>query len=158
MAPGQELPSPLLRRLSPPVSFPGLLSGPRSGLPRGHQRRLGLYVVKIALTARKGDGALQLAPLCSQAQALGLKVPVFIGKILSKQAYRVSRPSKESLAKSAMLPGALEHVFHTIICPKQAPGATNQHSPSGQGAGGWHPRDGRARRVRSLAWSHPVPR
>ena len=108
--------------------------------------------------ARKGDGTLQLAPLCSQAQALGLKVRVFISKLLTKQAHRVSRPSKESLAKSAMLPGALEHVFHTIICPKQAPGATNQHSPSGQGAGGWHPRDGRARRARSSAWSQSVPR
>ena len=151
MAPGQELPSPLLRRLSPSVSFPGLLSGPRSGLPRGHQRRLGLCVVKIALTARKGDGALQLAPLCSQAQALGLKARVFISKLLTKQAHRVSRPSKESLAESATLPSALEHVFHTIICPKQAPGATNQHSPSGQGAGGWHPRDGRACHVRSPA-------
>ena len=136
MAPGQELPSPLLRRLSPPVSFPGLLSGPRSGLPRGHQRRLGLCVVKIALTARKGDGALQLAPLCSQAQALGLKARVFIGKLLSKQAYRVSRPSKESLAESTTLPSALEHVFHTIIRPKQAPRAASQHSPSGLGAGG----------------------
>ena len=107
---------------------------------------------------RKGDGALQLVPLCSQAQALGLKVRVFISKLLTKQAYRVSRPSKESLAESATLPSALEHVFHTIICPKQAPGATNQHSPSGLGAGGWHPRDSQAHRARSPAWSQPVPR
>ena len=136
MAPGQELPSLLLHRLLLPVGFPGLLSGPRLGLPRGHQRRLGLCIIKIALTARKGDGALQLAPLCSQAQALGLKARVFISKLLTKKAYRVSRPSKESLAESTMPPSALEHVFHTIICPKQALGAMNQHSPSGQGAGG----------------------
>ena len=108
--------------------------------------------------ARKGDGTLQLAPLCSQAQALGLKARVFISKLLTKQAHRVSRPSKESLAKSVTLPGALEHVFHTIIGPKQAPGATNQHSPSGQGAGGWHPRDGGACHARSPAWSQPIPR
>ena len=87
------------------------------------------------LTAREGGSALQLVPLCSQAQALGLKARVFIGKLLSKKAYRVSRPSKESLAESATLPGALEHVYHTIICPEQAPGATSQHSPSGLGAG-----------------------
>ena len=158
MTPGQELPSPLLRRLSPPVGFPGLLSGPRSGLPRGHQRCLGLFVVKIALMARKGDGALQLAPLCSQAQALGLKARVFISKLLTKQAHRVSRPSEESLAESTMLLSKLEHIFYTLICPKQAPGATNQHTPSGQGAGGWHPRDGWARHARSPAWSQPVPR
>ena len=98
---------------------------PRSGLPRGHQRRLGLFVIKIALTARKGDGALQLAPLCSQAQALGLKARIFISKLLTKQAHRVSRPSKESLAKSATLPSTLKYVFHTIIRPKQAPGGTD---------------------------------
>src|SRR4051812_3323972 len=86
------------------------------------------------LMARKGDGALQLTPLCSQAQALGLKARVFISKLLTKQVHRVSRPSKESLAKSATLPGALEHIFHTVICPKQAPGAVNQHPLR---AGGW---------------------
>ena len=133
MAPSQELPSPLLRRRSLPVSFPGLLSGPRSSLPRGHQQRLGLCVVKIALTARKGNGALQLAPLCGQAQALGLKAHVFISKLLTKQAHCVSRPSKESLAESATLPSALEHVFHTVIRSKQAPGAASQHSPLGWG-------------------------
>ena len=77
------------------------------------------------LTACKGDGALQLAPLYSQAQALGLKARVLISKLLAKQALCVSRPSKESLAKSMTLLGALEHVFHTIICPEQAPGASN---------------------------------
>ena len=85
--------------------------------------------------ARKGNGALQLAPLCSQAQALGLKARVFIGKLLSKQAYRVSRPSKESLAESATLPSMLEHVFHTIICPEQAPGPRISTPPPGRGLG-----------------------
>ena len=134
MAPGQELPGLLLRCRSPPVSFPSLLSGPRPGLPRGHQRRLGLCFIKVALTARKGDGALQLAPLCSQAQALGLKARVFIMKLLTKLSHRVSLPPEKPLAKNATPPGALEHVFHTIISPTQAPGAMNHRSPSGQGA------------------------
>ena len=44
-------------------------------------------------------------------------------------------PFEGILGEERDAPGALEHVFHTIICPKQASGATNQHSPSGQGAG-----------------------
>ena len=86
--------------------------------------------------ACKVDGALQLAPLCSQAQALGLKARVFIGKLLSKQAYRVSRPSKESLAESATLPSTLEHVFHIAFRLGRRGRATDQHAPSGQAPSG----------------------
>ena len=131
--------------------LPGFFDGLGTGIPRGRQRRLGLLIVKIALAACEDDCRLQLVPLRDQAQALGLKARVFVSKLLTKQAHRISRPSKESLAKSAMLPSALEHVFHTIICPKQASRATNQHPPSRLGAGGWHPRDGRACHARSPA-------
>ena len=124
---------------SPPPFAAGRLpeppQRPKIGPPERPPATPWPLLIKIALTARKGDGALQHAPLRSQAQALGLKARVFISQLLTKQAHHVSRPSKESLAKSATLPGALEHVFHTIICPKQAPGATNQHTNSGLGAG-----------------------
>ena len=77
------------------------------------------------LTACKGDGTLQLAPLRDQAQALGLKAHVFISKLLTKQAHHVSRPPKEPLAKSGTLPSALKYVFHAVIRPKQALGGTD---------------------------------
>ena len=137
--PGLELPRALLRSLLPLVSFPGLLDGLGTGHRRGRQRCLGLLIIKIALATREGDCRLQLAPLRNQAHALGLKARVFISKLFTKQAHRVSRPPKEPLAKSATLPSTLKYVFHAVIRPKQAPGGMDQRSPSGQGAGGWHP-------------------
>ena len=77
------------------------------------------------MTVREGDCRLQLAPLRNQAHALGLKARVFISKLLTKQAHRISRPSKESLAKSAMLPSMLKYVFHAVIRPKQASGGAD---------------------------------
>ena len=139
VAPGKEFPRPLIHRLTPPISFLGLLDGPGAGLPGGRQQLLSLLIVEVTLVAREGNSRLQLAPLFSQAQALGLKARVFIIKLFTKLAHRVSRPPEKPLAKSVTLPGTLEYVFHTIICPKQAPGATNQHSPSELGAGGWRP-------------------
>ena len=68
--------------------------------------------------ARKGYGRLQLAPLFSQAQALSLKARVFLIKLLTKLAHRVSRHPEKPLAKNSMPPGALEHVFCVIIRPK----------------------------------------
>ena len=118
MAPGLEFPRPLLRRLTPTVSLSGLLDGPGMGLPRGRQQRLGLLIVKVTLVAHKGNGRLQLAPLFSQAQALSLKARVFIIKLFTKLAHRVSRPPEKPLAKNAKPPGALEHVFRSAIRPK----------------------------------------
>ena len=125
--------------------LPGFFDGLGTGIPRGRQRRLGLLIVEIGMTACEGDNCLQLAPLCNQAQALGLKARVLISELLTMQAHRISRPPEEPLAKSATLPGALKYVLHTIICHKQAPWGVDQHSPLGQGARGWRPRDDRAR-------------
>ena len=118
MAPGKEFPRPLIHRLTPPTSFSGLLDGLGTSLPGGRQQLLGLLIVEVTLVARKGNGCLQLAALFSQAQALGLKACVFIIKLLTKLAHRVSRPPEKPLAKSATPPGMLEHVFCIIICPK----------------------------------------
>ena len=68
--------------------------------------------------ARKGDDRLQLAPLFSQAQALSLKVRIFISKLFTKPAHRISRPPEKPLVKNATPPGALEHVFSVIFRPK----------------------------------------
>ena len=68
--------------------------------------------------ARKGNSRLQLAPLFSQAQALILEARIFISKLFTKPAHRVSRPPEKPLAKNATPPGALEHVFCVVIRPK----------------------------------------
>ena len=118
VAPGKEFPRPLVHRLTPQISFSGLLDGPGTSLPGGRQQLLGLRNVEVTLVARKGNGRLQLAPLFSQAQALGLKARVFIIKLLTKLAHRVSHPSEKPLANSATPPGMLEHVFCVVIRPK----------------------------------------
>ena len=118
VAPGLEFPRPLLRHLTPLVSLSGLLDGLGTGLLRGSRQRLGLLIIKVTPVARKGYGRLQLAPLFSQAQALGLKARVFIIKLLTKLAHRVSHPPEKPLAKSTMPPGTLEHVFCVVIRPK----------------------------------------
>ena len=118
MAPGLEFPRPLIRHLAPPVSLSGLLDGPGTGLPRGRQQRLGFLVLEVTLVACKGNNLLQLAPLFSQAQALNLKARVFIIKLFTKLAHRISHPSEKLLAKSTTPPSALEHVFYIVIRPK----------------------------------------
>ena len=102
----------------PPTSFSGLLDGPGTSLPGGRHQLLGLLIVEVTLVARKGNGRLQLAPLFSQAQALSLKARVFIIKIFTKLAHRVSRPPEKPLAKNSTPPGTLEHVFCVVIHPK----------------------------------------
>src|SRR3954470_17538998 len=104
MASGQELPSPLLRCFSPSAGSQGLLSGLGWGHPGGIQRRLRFFVFKVALVTREGDGGLQLAPPCGQAQALGLQARVFTSELLPEQVHCVSRPLKELLAASTALP------------------------------------------------------
>ena len=68
--------------------------------------------------ARKGNSRLQLAPLFSQAHALSFKARIFISKLFTKPAHRVSRPPKKLLAKNATPPSVLEHVFCIVIRPK----------------------------------------
>ena len=118
--PGSELPLPLFCDPAPLVSLLSLQDGPGAGLPRSCQRHLGLLIVEVTLVARKGNGHLQLAPLLSKAQALGLKARVLAGKLYTELAHCISRPLEKPLAKSAALPSALEHVFRVVLRPWRA--------------------------------------
>ena len=64
---------------------------------------------------RKGDGYLQIAPLLSKAQALGLEERILASKLCPDTAHCIRRPPEELFVKGASLPDAPEHVIRITL-------------------------------------------
>ena len=63
----------------------------------------------------KGDGYLQLAPLLSEAWALGLEARILSSKLLPFSAHRICRPLEELLTKGGAFASAPQYVFYVAL-------------------------------------------